>query len=265
MYSLPTVNWLRWPDTAAGEPRPEWPLEELLGAAAAAGFTAVGVDRHTVAGHRLQDVREALDSRGLLCTDVGVLPVGTPGVLDAAEVLARLASATGAPICISAHYAPVPFEDAARDLRAAAEILGGAGATLVLEFVAYGPLRKLEEAAALCDAVGWDRCRLLVDTWHIFRGDEPLSRLRALGPDRIGLVHVNDGAPVPQEDAVFEGRHGRLPPGRGSFPLADFAAAVDATGYDGVVAVEVLSEELRRLRPDEGARLLMHSLRDAGL
>jgi 4-hydroxyphenylpyruvate dioxygenase len=74
-------------------------------------------------------------------------------------------------------------------------------------------------------------------------------------------VHVNDGAAVPHEDAVFEGRFGRLLPGGGAFPLAEFADAVDATGYRGPVGVEVLSEELRVLPPDEGARRLMDALR----
>jgi sugar phosphate isomerase/epimerase len=267
-FSLPTVNWLRFPDDEdpAGVPRPEWPLEALLDGAAAAGFAAVGLDRHTVAsylaaGRGVGDVGKELSARGLRCTDVGVLPLGTPDVLAAAGELARLASATGAEICIAAHYAPTSFEAAARELRVGAEILSAARAKLVLEFVAYGPLRTLGEAVELCEAVGWDRCRLLVDTWHVFRGDEPLSRLPSLGGDRIGLVHVNDGAAVPEADAVYEGRFGRLLPGRGTFPLAEFAAAVEATGYRGPVGVEVLSNELRRLPPDGGARELMQALR----
>jgi len=256
-HSLPSVNWLRF--ASDGDPVPEWPLEAILDGAAAAGFSAVGVDRHT-AGGRVEDLGNEVRARGLRCTDVGVLPLGTPGVVDAAELLARMAAATGARICLAAHYAPTPFEQAARELRASAEILARAGATLVLEFVVYGPLRTLDEAAELCEAVGWDRCRLLVDTWHVFRGGEPLSRLRSLSGDRIGLVHLNDGAAKPHEDAVFEGRFARLPPGRGAFPLAEFTAAIEATGYRGPVGVEVLSEELRCLPPVEGARELMRSL-----
>jgi sugar phosphate isomerase/epimerase len=263
-YSLPSVNWLRF--ASDREPMPEWPLEAILDGAAAAGFEAVGLDRHTVARHldaggSVERLGEELRARGLRCTDVGVLPLGTPGVVDAAELLGRLASVTGAGICIAAHYAPTSFGAAVRELDAGAEILAAAGATLVLEFVAYGPLRSLNGAAALCEAAGWDRCHLLVDTWHVFRGGEPLSRLRSLDGEQIGLVHLNDGAATPHDDAVFEGRFGRLVPGSGAFPLAEFAAAVEATGFRGPVGVEVLSEELRRWPPDEGARELMRSLR----
>ncbi len=153
------MNWLRF--ASDREPVPEWPLEAILDGAAAAGFRAVGLDRHTVARHAdaggsVEGLGEELRARGLGCTDVGVLPLGTPGVLDAAEQLARLASATGAHICIAAHYAPTSFEAAARELGAGAEILAAAGVTLVLEFVAYGCERA--------ETLGLDPERV-INTW----------------------------------------------------------------------------------------------------
>lgn len=83
----------------------------------------------------------------------------------------------------------------------------------------------------------------------------------ALGRDQIGLVHVNDGPREPAGDPLFEGRFARLPVGAGAFPLAEFAAAVDRTGYRGFVSTEVLSSDLRRLPPEDGARTLIESLR----
>src|SRR5207248_6838059 len=94
-YSLPSLNWLRFASDRV--PVPEWPLEAMLDGAAAGGFTAVGLDRHTVARHidaggRVEGLGEQLKARGLRCTDVGVLPVGTPDVRAAAELLARMAA-----------------------------------------------------------------------------------------------------------------------------------------------------------------------------
>ena len=51
-----------------------------------------------------------------------------------------------------------------------------------------------------------------------------------------------------------------MPPGAGTFPLADFAEALDAIGYHGVVSLEVLSGELRRRPPAAGAQDLFDSL-----
>ena len=264
VFSALAVNWVRFPggDEEVSEPTPVWPLEAVLDGVAGAGFAAVGLDHYTTDAHgRIDDLGRMLATRGLRCTDVGVLPIGEPGIVDAAVRLAHTASATGAKLCIAAFYGPA--HDPVGDLRAAADVLAGTGVRLALEFTAYGELRSLSHAAELCDAVGWDRCGLLVDTWHFFRGGAPWPLLRELRGDRIALVHVNDGARPSGLDPVFEGRFRRLPPGTGTFAIDDFAGALDAIGYDGPISVEVLSTELRQLPPAEGARQLLASLRNS--
>jgi sugar phosphate isomerase/epimerase len=234
----------------------------VLDGAAAAGFEAVGLDNFSLRGERIDDLGDLLRTRGLACSDVGVLPIGTERVLEVAETLARVAQATGAPVCIAAFFAPVPFDEAVRDLEACAAILGRAGARLALEFASYGGLRRLADAAALCDTVGWERCGLLVDTWHFFRTGAPWDGLRSLDGDRIALVHVNDGRAEAGPDLVHEGRFRRLPVGSGSFPLADFRAALDELGFTGTLSTEVLSDDIRLRPPEEGARVLLAGLRD---
>ena len=237
---------------------PAWPLEVVLAAAAVAGFRHVGLDDLTVAGADPEEVAALLRAHGLACTDVGVLRVGAGDARTQAEALAALASTTGADVCIAALFTPTP-EEAIPDLHTAAAVLGDAGIGIALEFAPYGGLRTLADAIDVCAALGWERCGLLVDTWHFFRSDEPWSLLRSLDADQIALVHVND-APVPERELVYESRFRRLPVGSGTFALHEFKAALAATGYDGVVSIEVLSSTLRRLPPAEGARELLDSL-----
>jgi len=237
---------------------PLWPLADVLDAAAAAAFRDVGLDDLTIVGAAPGDVATLLRARGLSCTDVGVLRVGAGDVRPQAEALAELASATGAGICIAALYTQTP-EEALPDLRTGAAILADAGVRTALEFAPYGGLQTLADAVDVCAEIGWERCALLVDSWHFFRSDEPWPLLRSLDADAIALVHVND-APEPEHDLVHESRSRRVPPGAGTFPLDDFADALEAIGYDGVVSVEVLSAELRRRPPAEGARELFDSL-----
>jgi sugar phosphate isomerase/epimerase len=266
-FSLPTFNWLRYPkgsDLAGVEPVPAWPLEDVLDGAASAGFRAVGLDLYTLGGHDagVDKLGTELRRRGLACSDVGVLPIGTPGFRATAEALARVASATGAPTCIAAFFAPIGRDQAVAELKECAEILARAGARPVLEFASYGGLTRLANAVALCDAVGWDRCGLLVDTWHFFRTDAPWPVLRSLDGEQIALVHVNDGAATAGADPVHEGRFGRLAPGVGSFPLGEFTAALDGTGYHGPLSVEVLSDDIRTAPPEAGATALLTALRE---
>ena len=126
----------------------------------------------------------------------------------------------------------------------------------------YGGVRSLSEGIDVCSAVGWDRCGLLVDTWHFFRGGERWPLLRSLAASQIVLVHLND-APEPVGDLVYDSRFLRTPPGEGTFPLAGFLELLDEIGYDGVVSLEVLSAELRSRPPAEGARDLFHAARAA--
>jgi sugar phosphate isomerase/epimerase len=194
---------------------------------------------------------------------VGVLAVGRPGADASAERLARVAAAAEARICVAAVPQPVARKEAIRHLEAAASTLARAGVRIALEFASYGGLTRLADAVALCEAVGWERCGLLVDTWHFVRTGEPWSLLRSLDGDRVALVHVNDGACAAGDDPVVDGRFRRVPPGTGDFPLAAFAATLDEIGYRGTLAVEVLSDDVRLLPPGIGARLLMTSLREA--
>jgi sugar phosphate isomerase/epimerase len=234
----------------------------VLDGAAAAGFTRIGLDLHSLDGHEHLDT--ALRTRGLACSDVGVLALGATGARESADRLARLAATVGAPLCIAAVPAPLPRERAIRELDEAAAALSSAGARIALEFAAYGGLTRLADAVALCEAVGWERCGLLVDTWHFFRGGEPWALLESLTADRVALVHVNDGgAGAGNGDPIVESRFHRLPPGAGEFPLGAFAAALGEIGYRGALSVEVLSDDVRLLPPRVGARLLATALSEA--
>jgi sugar phosphate isomerase/epimerase len=241
-------------------PVPAWPLADVLDAAVAAGFAQIGLDVFTVAGYPAAAVRQDLLARGLRCSDVGVLQIGETDVREPAEELARLADAVGAPVCIAALPAPLPRDVAVRQLDAAVDVLARAGARVALEFAAYGGLTRLADAVELCDAVGRERCGLLLDAWHFFRTGAPWELLRSLEGGQVALVHVNDGATDAHPDPVVDGRSRRRPPGAGDFPLVDLAAALDEIGYDGPLSVEVLGDDVRERPPAEGARLLMRAL-----
>src|SRR5436190_20887671 len=244
--STTSFNWLRLGGSGEPErePAPEWPLTAVLDGVASAGFAQVGLDLATVraflgADGEMDAVAGALRSRGLACSDVGVLPLGSGDVRATAETLASLASVTGARTCIASLIAPLDLDAAIAELQDCLEILARADARVALEFVAYFGLTRLSDAIPICRAVGWDRCGVLIDTWHFFRSDAPWAELRSLEGTQIALVHVNDGPLEPSGDPVEEGRFRRLPPGHGEFPLAEFAAVLEEVGYTGTVSAEV--------------------------
>lgn len=237
-----------------------------MDAVASAGSPGIGLDSYTIAHHggaggRVEDIATMLRSRGLVCTDVAPLLIDDDDARTGAEALAHVAALTGAGICIAAVYSPTPRADVIRSLRLCADIVGESGARLALEFTSYGGLTSLSEAVSLCDAVGWERCGVLVDSLHFFRTGASWPDLRALDGEQIALVHLDDAPPPTGDDRVFESRFTRVPPGVGSLPIDEFRDAIMTTGYRGVVSAEVLSAELRALSPEEGARALIGALR----
>ncbi len=237
-----------------------------MDAVARSGSPGIGLDVYTVAHHvdaggRVEDIAAMLRSRDLVCTDVAPLLIDDDAVRTAAEEFVRVAEVTGAGICIAAVSAPTPRDDVIRGLRLCADIVRESGGRLALEFTSYGGLTSLSDAIDLCDAVGWERCGVLVDSLHFFRTGANWSDLCALDGDQIALVHLDDAPAAAPHDSVFESRFRRLPPGAGSLPLEDFREAIARTGYQGVVSAEVLSAELRALSPEEGARALIGALR----
>ena len=183
-YSLPSINWVRWPsgeDRLPG-PTPMYPLEEILDGAVGAGFRSVGLDR-APSGARFRSGDEStrsvrrsarVDSSAAMSTSCGWARKTRSRRPTA---LARLASSTGAEVCIAVFCAPVS-DGRCGDVRACADVLSDVGTRLALEFAPYGHLKTLGEAVDISGAVGWERCALLVDTWHFFRSGAPWELFR---------------------------------------------------------------------------------------
>ena len=100
-----------------------------------------------------------------------------------------------------------------------------------------------------------------VDSWHFFRGPDSWAELEALPADELAYVQFNDALPLVSDDLMHETLHRRTAPGEGEFDLDRFCEVVRAKGYDGPVAVEVMSEPLRARGVEEYARAVLDGAR----
>ena len=82
---------------------------------------------------------------------------------------------------------------------------------------------------------------VVVDTYHLWWDDQVWSAIARAGAEgRIACFQVADWVtPLPAGVLL-----GRGLPGSGCVELRRFLAAVDATGYQGAIEVEVFHEEL---------------------
>jgi sugar phosphate isomerase/epimerase len=267
-YSLPTLNWVVPATEADAPPTLVCPLEEIVEAARKAGFDGVGVDEVTFRdyerrGGTRESLAETLRDCGLGGTDVGVLLVGAPDSLETAARLARLAREVGAEVCIAAVVdESMSAEVMVAQLAACCAVMTEYGVRLALEFFPYGPVAALDEASTLCAAVGWERCGLLIDSWHFFRSGAPWALLGSLDSAQIALVHADDALPLSGDDLAYESRFRRTALGAGCFPIGRFARTLRDISYTGVVSLEVLSVALRAEPVDVAADTLRRSVQE---
>ena len=137
------------------------------------------------------------------------------------------------------------IDRAAADLHALGERARRHGMRVGFEALAWGrhinDYRDAWEAVRRADhpAIG-----LVLDTFHIFARKTDLKPIGAIPRDRIFLVQLAD-APLLDMDSLSWSRHFRNFPGQGELPLLDFMEALQATGFDGVLSLEIFNDQFR--------------------
>jgi sugar phosphate isomerase/epimerase len=142
-----------------------------------------------------------------------------------------------------------------------ARILADQGCSLGLEFIGPKTLRDsqkypfvhtlskmLEMGREIGPNVG-----LLLDCWHWYTSHGTLDEIRALRPEHVVYVHVNDApAGIPIDSQIDNTR--ALPGETGVIDIAGFLQALQAIGYAGPITPEPFKKELSAL-PSDKARL----------
>jgi sugar phosphate isomerase/epimerase len=234
-------------------PDGSWDLgpSEVVDAASDAGFSAVGAFPPWATA----EVAAHLHATGMRCHELVALRFGDDpdDALAQARDLAASAEILAAPWVLGVFLAPIAPAVRAVLPRVAAT-LGEVGAGLAIEFVPMGPVATIGDALEVVELAGPAHAGVLVDTWHFFVGDSTWDDLEALPLDRLAYVQFDDAlSPDPAHLMRATMRHRRLP-GDGAFALERFATTLLQREWDGVVSVEVLSDELRSLPVPEFAR-----------
>ncbi len=85
---------------------------------------------------------------------------------------------------------------------------------------------------------------LILDSFHTLSRGIDVNSIRSIPADKIFIVQLAD-APRFDMDLLHWSRHYRNMPGEGDLPVVDFMRAVAATGYDGVISLEIFNDQFR--------------------
>ncbi|WP_417669662.1 bifunctional sugar phosphate isomerase/epimerase/4-hydroxyphenylpyruvate dioxygenase family protein [Roseibium sp.] len=85
---------------------------------------------------------------------------------------------------------------------------------------------------------------IILDSFHTLARKIDVNSIRSIPGDRIFIVQLAD-APLIDMDLLYWSRHFRNMPGEGDLPVTDFMRAVAATGYKGVLSLEIFNDQFR--------------------
>ncbi len=235
-------------------PDSRWGLDAsaLATLAREAGFSAVGLG----VAQADEEAAASLAVNGVRCHELLAFILGRDeeANLRHARGLAEAADAVGAEWVLTTFGAPLT-SDSARAIARFAAMFAEAGAKMAAEFSPLGKVTSIPTALAVVEAAGVDRAGVLIDSWHFFRGDSTWENLETVPLERIAYVQFDDAPEAVSDDALDETMNRRVMPGDGSFNLERFSSTLLERGWQGLVSVEVLSRDLRRLSVSEFARM----------
>ena len=121
--------------------------------------------------------------------------------------------------------------------------------TIGVEPMPYSGLPDVKKAWAVVQAAGCDNAKLLLDSWHYIRANQPLdlSVLEGIPAEKIVSIQINDVQAHPYAKSILrdESMHDRMLPGTGCGNTAGFVKLIRDKGVrPAVVGVEVISDEI---------------------
>lgn len=158
------------------------------------------------------------------------------------------------------------IDRAAEDFRELGERAARRGLRVGYEALAWGRhVSDHRDAWEIVRRADHPAVGLILDSFHtLARGIDPAT-IRRIPGDRIFLVQVAD-APRVDMDLLSWSRHLRNLPGQGDLAVGDFLAAVEATGYDGYLSLEIFNDQFRagpaRAVAVDGQRSLVAAMDD---
>jgi sugar phosphate isomerase/epimerase len=135
------------------------------------------------------------------------------------------------------------------------------GLLVHLEFLPWSRIPDLATAWQVVRAADRPNGGLMLDAWHYFRSGPDGALLRSIPGASILGVQLCDAPAAPEPEPLHATLHERLLPGEGELALPTLLADLRATGTTAPLGVEVFSDELHALPPEEAGRLAGQSLR----
>ena len=253
-------------------------LDGKLAAIAGAGFSGVEIFATDLepAGHDPATVGRMVADAGLAVTTFmpfrefeGLPEPQRSKAFDRAEQAFDIMQALATDLLlVCTNVAPEAQTGAARavdDFRELGERAAARGLRIGIEPLAWGRhISDYRDGWNIIRQVDHPNVGIVLDTFHVLGLDLPVDAIRDIPGEKIFDIQITDMTPRLGRDLPTWSRHHRCLPGRGAFDLVPFVRAVEATGYTGVMSLEIFDDNAVKETPQriaaEGLRSLQRLL-----
>ncbi len=268
---------LAWPDLIWSHfSRPRFgAFDERVAAAASAGFVGIGLYVHEYARLREEEGRSpdriagVLDRHGIVIADVEVARGwwATDGAeRDDARRLEQLAFEMADHFGVRYLQAIGPydcgFDQAVEGFARLCDQAAEHGLLVGIEWLPFTNIATAADAQAIVRGADRPNGGYCADIWHHVRGANDLDMLRALEPERIFAVQMNDGTLHPADpDYKADCLLNRVPPGDGEFDCVGFVRLLRDMGVTAPISLEVCNSTLWNGPIDDAAHVAHDAMR----
>ncbi|UUP15729.1 bifunctional sugar phosphate isomerase/epimerase/4-hydroxyphenylpyruvate dioxygenase family protein [Nitratireductor thuwali] len=233
-------------------------LREKLAAIAAAGFDGVEIFENDFLAFdgSPADVGKMVRDQGLEITlfqpfrDFEGMPEPQRSrTFDRAERKFDLMAQLGTDLMlVCSNVSPLALggiDRAAADFRELGERAAKRGLRVGFEALAWGKhVSDHRDAWEIVRRADHPSIGLILDSFHTLARQIDPDTIRSIPGDKIFMVQLAD-APKIEMDLLYWSRHFRNMPGEGDLPVTAFMRAVAATGYSGMLSLEIFNDQFR--------------------
>lgn len=137
------------------------------------------------------------------------------------------------------------IDRAANDFYELGEIAKERSIKIGYEALAWGKyINDHRDAWEIVRRANHENVGIILDSFHTLSKKIDLNSISSIPAEKIFIVQLAD-APSHNMDLLYWSRHFRNMPGQGDLPISDFMNALDRTGYDGYLSLEIFNDSYR--------------------
>lgn len=253
------------------------PLPDLIRLVAEAGYDGIEpwigeIQAFQNAGGKLADLRKLLADQGLTVESaIGFARWISDDATERKEALEQLkqemelvralgGTRIAAPPAGATREPGLDLAAAARRFHAACEVGRAVGVRPQLELWGFSKnLSRLGEVAYVAVESGHPDALLLLDIYHIYKGGSDFAGLRLLNGAAMEMWHLNDYPADPPRETI--GDRDRVYPGQGIADVPLILRMLFASGFAGVLSLELFNPAYYRQRAERVLRDGLESMR----